>query len=321
MDVNKGGKSIFLLYSCNMFINPNLYPALITAIILFSAGVVSGRKTRDKRKLFTVLPVLFLFCIPGLLFILYYTRIIGEPMWYIEFRSIRGIEILSGNWGLLLGFLAGRILSVSGIKDKNREKHESKSASQIKDPPASNAEELPIKQGTGFDRKMTVMGLCLVIAVILVLIPFIKPIILPVKPFVHFQDRWRNGVCLQSGGSTCGPASLATLLSLYGTRKSEEEIARNVYSSASGTENWYMIRYARNLGFKVTCFYEKDYEKAQFPSIIGTSLGKIGHFVVLMDRRADVYVIGDSLIGRMELSREKLNRRYKFEGFVFCLTK
>ena len=269
------------------FINPNIYPALISGIILFFAGVILSRNLRDNKIVFPLFFVLLLLCLPGLSFILYYMRIFGEPIRYVEFRCIRGVEILSCLWGLFFGFIYSKVMSSSG---------------------------------SSLFRNILEI-LFAFISMILILIPFIKPIILPVQPSVQFQDRWRDGVCLQSGGSTCGPASLATVLSIYGVRKSEEEIARNSYSCSSGTENWYMIRYARSLGFKVSCSKENDIDKVPFPSIIGTRLGKIGHFVVLLDRVGESYIIGDSLKGRLKLSREEFDRRYRFEGVVVYLEK
>jgi hypothetical protein len=49
----------------------------------------------------------------------------------------------------------------------------------------------------------------------LLLAPFLKPLLLPVTLQGQFQDRWSDGVCLQSGNSTCGPASLNTLLAMH----------------------------------------------------------------------------------------------------------
>ena len=154
------------------------------------------------------------------------------------------------------------------------------------------------------------------LSLVLILIPFIKPIVLPVKPHVDFQDKWVDGVCIQSGGSTCGPACLATILSMKGMRKSEEEIAANVYSSSSGTENWYMIRYAGKLGLKVHISNESSLEKIKVPSIIGTKLGNIGHFVVLLDVKDDKYIVGDPLKGRLELNKEEFLKRYKYKNFA-----
>jgi hypothetical protein len=50
-----------------------------------------------------------------------------------------------------------------------------------------------------------------VIFILLLLIPFIKPIVAPFD-YNRLQDRWVDGVCMQSTFSTCGPASTATLL-------------------------------------------------------------------------------------------------------------
>ncbi len=73
-------------------------------------------------------------------------------------------------------------------------------------------------------------------------VPFLKPIISPINN--ELQNRWIDAVCLQSCGSTCGPASLATIFNYYRISKTEEEIAKECFSCASSTEIWYLIRYA-----------------------------------------------------------------------------
>ncbi|HOM02358.1 MAG TPA: C39 family peptidase [Acetivibrio sp.] len=157
---------------------------------------------------------------------------------------------------------------------------------------------------------------------ILIIIPFIKPIIRPVSRNSQFQDRWKDGVCLQSTGSTCGPSALATIFNYYGISKSEQEIARASFSSSSGTENWYLIRYAEKNGLKTEVSYKNSLEDVPVPSIIGTYInGRIGHFITILGKEGDRFVVGDSLKGRLLLTEKEFNEYYTFSNFVLHLKK
>ena len=59
------------------------------------------------------------------------------------------------------------------------------------------------------------------------LIPFIKPILLPVKAYSKIENKWQDNICIQTTNSTCGPSSLATLFKFEGIEKTEEEIAKD----------------------------------------------------------------------------------------------
>ncbi|MCU0797721.1 MAG: hypothetical protein MUF31_17500 [Akkermansiaceae bacterium] len=67
------------------------------------------------------------------------------------------------------------------------------------------------------------------------LLPFLKPIFIPI-PDEEFTHRCEEGVFLQSTASTCGPAATATLMGNVGIVVSEEQLAREAYSSGRGTE-------------------------------------------------------------------------------------
>ncbi len=85
--------------------NYNLIPAVIIGFILYNLGQRLARRdfTVVQRRLLAL--CFLLLCLPALSFILYYAHIFGEPLWYIEFRSIDYIEVLSAMWGLFFGFV------------------------------------------------------------------------------------------------------------------------------------------------------------------------------------------------------------------------
>jgi len=58
------------------------------------------------------------------------------------------------------------------------------------------------------------------------LVPYLKPVLWPIQA-EDFSDHWEDDVCRQSTFSTCGPASLATILRENGIKVTEREIARS----------------------------------------------------------------------------------------------
>jgi hypothetical protein len=81
----------------------------------------------------------------------------------------------------------------------------------------------------------------------LLLVPFLKPLLDPVD-LDQLSERCDGEVCMQSTGSTCGPASAATILRALGKPGSERELASEAFTSRGGTENWYLARALRRRG-------------------------------------------------------------------------
>lgn len=267
-----------------MFINNALFAALALGSIFFYAGYILSNSVK-KSVVRVMLTILFLvLALPGVSFILYYLHVIQEPVWYVELRSINNFEVLASLMGLLFGFVSFKKRRVFGFNLK-------------------------------------LLNICLfVICMVLIFIPFMKPVLLPLDKS-ELANRWSDGLCLQSVGSTCGPSSLATVFSYYGISKSEEEIAQGAYSCSTGTENWYLIRYARKNGLNIECMYKNTLEEVPYPSIIGTRIGQLGHFITVLGRENGKYIIGDSLRGKLLLSLSEFDSRYTFEGFVMHVTK
>ena len=159
---------------------------------------------------------------------------------------------------------------------------------------------------------------CMVIAAF---IPFAKPLLGPI-PDHDFKDQWAGPVCQQSTASTCGPASLATIMSHLGFKASEMEIARAAYSYEGGTEAWYLARYARKMGLKARFTIQNGFAPdIPLPAIAGVSLGAVGHFIPILAKEGDLYVIGDPIEVETRLTREQLLKLYRFTGFYITVSK
>lgn len=147
------------------------------------------------------------------------------------------------------------------------------------------------------------------------IVPFMKPFIGPIASG-SFDDKWQDGVCLQSTPSTCGAASTATILKLLGTDVTESELAAEAHSYAGGTEAWYLARAARARGFSVRFDFLNGFSPQDgLPAVVGVRMGAIGHFIAILGQEGDKYVTGDPLRGRELLTREELEQRHEFTGF------
>lgn len=134
-------------------------------------------------------------------------------------------------------------------------------------------------------------------------------------------NEWEDGICLQSTPSTCGAASAATILKHFGEDTTESELAAKAHSYSGGTEAWYLARAARSRGFDVRFGFAQGFAAdADFPAVVGVRLGSVGHFIPILRREGDQFLIGNPLQGRELLSREELLKRYDFTGFYMPIT-
>lgn len=147
------------------------------------------------------------------------------------------------------------------------------------------------------------------------LVPIMKPFVGPI-PTGALQNRWDGEVCLQSTPSTCGAASTATLLKHYGVEVTESELAAEAHSYTGGTEAWYLARAARSRGLRVDFALSTGFAPEDgLPAVVGVRLGSVGHFISILGKEGDRFIVGDPLRGRELLSREELDARYNFTGF------
>jgi hypothetical protein len=239
--------------------NPLVLPTVVLWASLFAGGLhwSNSRNVFSRPVVFTLSVIL---AFSGLLFSAYYTKLLGEPLWLYQFRSIPFTELLAGGSGLLFGMIHGEVMR----RDKLRRR---------------------IGRGT-----VPLLGL------FIALLPFLKPVVGPIRE--TFYDQWRGDVCMQTTPSTCGPASAATLFRHFGVNVTEEELARECFSSRTGTENWYLARAFRRRGFDVEFVRFDDSQTGlQAPAIAGTRFDGSGHFIPILSITNGVAEIGDPMVG------------------------
>jgi hypothetical protein len=261
-----------------MFFNALLFPTLIIGAALYAVGYRLGSNPASPGLRSARIAVFSILCVPGLSFILYYLHLTPEPAWYIEFRSRPYAELSSAFWGLLFGYL------------------------EIRRPLIGKWRYI------AGNRMMFRLSMLLMFA------PFAKPIFLPLAG-ARFNDEWRDGVCIQSTAATCGPCSLATIYGSLGLQAKERDIARGAFSGMTGTENWYLIRYARSHGLNARFSYKTSLNEVIPPAIIGVKLdGGAGHFITYLGDWGKRRVIGDPLSGKFLLTDDIFRGLYSFSG-------
>lgn len=173
--------------------------------------------------------------------------------------------------------------------------------------------------GTLFPRKL--LGLFLIFSITSTAIPYIKPAFAPL-PSGSFHDDWKDKACLQSTPSTCGPASIATILKNLGIETSERDIARHAYTYAGGTEAWYLARHVRSLGLDARFDFRPGMPAdLKLPALVGVRLGGFGHFIPIISREGDLLTIADPLRGMETVTLGELEKRSPLTGFHLSIGK
>jgi predicted double-glycine peptidase len=146
-------------------------------------------------------------------------------------------------------------------------------------------------------------------------LPYLKPLLAPL-PDDAFQGQSQAAVCLQSTPSTCGPASVTTILRRLGVSATERGIARAAFSYRGGTEAWYLARYVRSRGLSAHFDFRPTFSPAAgLPALVGVRIGGAGHFIAVLDLRDDQVTFADPMIGEEHLSLAGFQRHYDFTGF------
>lgn len=220
--------------------------------------------------------------VPAILFAVYYTKFFGEMKWFYSFRSVPFTELSAAGIGLIAGW----------VENERRQSPRLKKS--------ISAFFIPF------------------LMVICVAAPYLKQIFL--RPdWSKFEDRWSGDVCLQSSESSCGPAAAATLLRHFGKSATELELAKECFTTRRGTENWYLVRALRRRGFAADyAVVPTGLENILIPSIAGVRMNlamNTGHFITILGKSGDKFVVGDPLNGQEELCREEMLERYTFTGF------
>ena len=266
----------------NSFFWPTL--ALAAAIFLLGHTLHRGKQSPAIRAVLWILALVA--ALPGFFFALYYTKLLGEPLWLYRFRALPGSELAAAGLGLLAGMLqAGR----------------------------NHAPRL--KKLTGAVGVPLIFGFALCL-------PYLKPLLRP----LHLPDGPNDlseGVCRQSTPSTCGPASAVTLAHQAGIEINEHELAQASFASAGGTENWYLVRALRKRGLRPEFLkLEKNPGRLPCPAIAGVRLKYAtgtGHFIPILSETNGQYEIGDPMRGRETMSLSQLHELYDFTGFFLIV--
>jgi hypothetical protein len=264
-------------------VNLGFVSIAIGVLLFFVSQRTAGRVLSSPFKAFAWFAAVLL-AAPGVLYASYYFRLMGEPLWLYRLRTVPGTELLASMAGILAGL--------------------------------TQHYWIPRLKLSSLGRKM----LMLVVLVFVLSLPHLKPVLRPLKR-ESLKDRWENGVCLQSTMSTCGPASVATILRKLGTNVSERELADEAWTSDRGTENWYLARALNRRGFKTT--FTSEGSSAEPPALLGVRLSQYGsgHFIALLDRIENKLVIADPMEGCSTNSIVELNDRYEFTGFALLIRK
>ena len=168
--------------------------------------------------------------------------------------------------------------------------------------------------------RMTV-ALVLLASIGIAAVPYLKPVFFRI-PEGSIGNHWKEDACMQSTPSTCGPASLTTIFRNQGAPTTEREVAVSAFTCSSGTEAWYLARYARSHGLTARFDFRPGLpEDLKLPAMIGVRLGDYGHFVPVLSRKGSRITIADPLAGLETIELEVMSRRYQFTGFHLSVSR
>lgn len=260
-----------------MSFNWIIIPTLFTSYLMFGLGYVLAGKLKSRQEIIILFSVACLLAIPGILISLYYLHFFDSWCAFYEFRSVRGTELTASGVGLL-----GGLIAYLGLKKVRL-------------------------------RCFFVIGVLAVMTLGLGL-PYAKPLLFSVNT-KEFNDIWDGVVCRQSTGFSCGAACAATIMRHYGIKMTEREMAEECFTYGGGTENWYIARALREKGVTV-CFITKMPDTGiPIPCVAGVKIGKIGHFITILEDLGDSYRTGDPLDGERIYLKKDIENNYRFTGF------
>ncbi len=261
-------------------------PIFIPTLLLAIIIFIATWKVVRRQSATLVCVVGLLAAVPAVLFAVYYLKVLGEAKWFYTFRSWPFTELSAAGVGVVAGWLQFQREQNSWIKRTF---------------------------SVFFIPGLMVLG---------VTVPYAKQILMPAD-LEAYSDTWSNGVCLQSSESSCGPASVATLLRASGQSVTEKQIAQESFTTKRGTENWYLLRTIQRHGADAHFFVTlAGMENIQYPAIAGVILkgcGGAGHFIAILGEDNGKLIIGDPLVGRREIPRKMLSEIYAFTGFYIVI--
>ena len=158
--------------------------------------------------------------------------------------------------------------------------------------------------------------------VFLLVIPFLKPVLRPLDP-AQLTERWEGDACIQSSMVTCGPASAASILRYLGDQKTfERDLAKEGWTSQSGTEAWHLAKAVERRGFKVRFLAPEGLpDSKDLPGILGTGGAGAGHFIAVLELTPEEIVFVDPLSGKKRMSVERFLRWTMIHPFFMSIQR
>lgn len=262
----------------------NFVPALLLAVVSFVGFRQLYLRWCSMVGRAVLVGAAFALATPGVLFASNYLLMLPYASWFIELHSLPGAEISSG----LVGSWLGVMFASSRLRP-----------SKLNGP---------------------ILIVCAVMTVGLVCGPFLKQLYGHVY-YETMDERWRDGVCLQSSSYTCMPASVTTIVKMMGGHITEPELAREAGSTVGGTEFWYLRRALRKHGFDCRFRWVGSARRAPVPCVLGVMNGDLPHAVVLLHKDAKGVVIGEPLRGRREYDWALFKECYRPEGSAIVIVR
>ena len=130
-----------------------------------------------------------------------------------------------------------------------------------------------------------------------------------------------DGVCLQSNGYTCGPAAAVTALRQIGVEAEEGELAIWAHTThMTGTQPDVLCQVIEKR-YGVSCrqawFRDIDALRPCVPVVAIVRFAfLIDHFVTVLDVTDSAVIVGDPLVGRVEMTHEEFAKRWRRCGIV-----
>lgn len=153
------------------------------------------------------------------------------------------------------------------------------------------------------------------------MVPYLKPLIGPLADD-DFREKWEGDACLQSTLSTCGPASVSTIMRRLGVAVPEREVARAAFTYTGGTEAWYLARYVRSRGLQARFAFQKSFAPTVgLPAVVGVIVGNCGHFIAVLEVKHDQVTFVDPMFGPENVSLSEFKERFTFTGFHLVISK
>jgi hypothetical protein len=153
-------------------------------------------------------------------------------------------------------------------------------------------------------------------------IPFLKPVFRPLDRST-LTEHWENDACIQSSVVTCGPASAASILRYLGdVDVRESDLARDAWTSQSGTEAWHLARAVEKRGFKVRFMAPQGLpEPEDLPGIIGTGAKTAGHFIAVLKIENGEIVYVDPMRGKAVDKLDYFLKWHPLEPFFMSIQR